>query len=741
MSLLRLPNELILDIADFLDDETSINALLLTCRRFAALLHNSLYKANAQGHNSKALGWAAEHGIEGTARYAIQFGSPVDIQHYVPEIGRHTAFAIACYFGHESIVRLLLEYGAEVGTAQVNILRPWNQRGWAELDPQFATALTLAVMSGRKNIVKLLLSKEHSVRRADHTRNWTPIYAAMKNGHISIVRLLVKRGWPLDLEYSLFRMAREGCYDVCKYLINIPKHRGKNWVDAALEAAAQNGFVDTFKLLGTHLRLDTLENSEVINLALKATKAGHFAVAEEVRKSMNLNDLVRFPNSSELPMQTMLLISAACGWCDVMNKILECGHQNQLSFTHHNVDQAPRWRLNDHKLRKGSSLLFPNQFTRDAFPLDLAAYYGRHDAVEILIRHKADVDPPPPGIASPLLFAIRGGHEKTVNVLLSHGASPHLITDHEGETPFVTAFESDSPEIVRLMIEAGKDGFEKLPDAERKSAFMYALKRGNVEFLNFLTQSGWIWDNAWKDWDSNDMWAAAMHSPAESISFLLNSGIQISDNFDYFIMKEAFIRAACNTDAEAIKQLGKIFHWGEYIATLRLLDMIDSSTGDMNAVRETASALCQIFGPELLNGAGSPILIRVRNRSPSPRPDLFLQAPMIDKYGYLKILLDLDIDPFHRGSKDALDTPLVKFAEAGDVTALKLLLDAAEDKGGFFLSELSLAVKRAREMNHRGAAALLDRVFYRTMYPVPHDRNTVSEDADGDDELLRASST
>lgn len=60
MQILNLPNEIVALIAEFLDDEYCINALLQTCRRFSLLLDHSLYKFNVRYWQACALEWAAK---------------------------------------------------------------------------------------------------------------------------------------------------------------------------------------------------------------------------------------------------------------------------------------------------------------------------------------------------------------------------------------------------------------------------------------------------------------------------------------------------------------------------------------------------------------------------------------------------------------------------------------------------------------------------------------------------------
>jgi hypothetical protein len=74
MYLSNLPSDLICLISQFLDDEFSINALLLTCKRCHLLLNDALYDHNVRCSDASAFEWAVTHGYENTARLALNPG-------------------------------------------------------------------------------------------------------------------------------------------------------------------------------------------------------------------------------------------------------------------------------------------------------------------------------------------------------------------------------------------------------------------------------------------------------------------------------------------------------------------------------------------------------------------------------------------------------------------------------------------------------------------------------------------
>ncbi|PYH91899.1 hypothetical protein BO71DRAFT_298391, partial [Aspergillus ellipticus CBS 707.79] len=68
MSLLNLANEVLLMIAETLESENDINAMVQTNHRFYALLNPYLYRHNRRHSGSSALLWAAMTGQAVTAR-------------------------------------------------------------------------------------------------------------------------------------------------------------------------------------------------------------------------------------------------------------------------------------------------------------------------------------------------------------------------------------------------------------------------------------------------------------------------------------------------------------------------------------------------------------------------------------------------------------------------------------------------------------------------------------------------
>jgi ankyrin repeat protein len=88
-----------------------------------------------------------------------------------------TPLSYAAEYGHEAMVALLLEKGAELDTK--------DTYGW--------TPLSYAAGSGHEAVVKLLLEKGAELEIKD-TDGWTPLSYAARNGREAVVELLLEKG-------------------------------------------------------------------------------------------------------------------------------------------------------------------------------------------------------------------------------------------------------------------------------------------------------------------------------------------------------------------------------------------------------------------------------------------------------------------------------------------------------------------------------------------------------------------
>ncbi|KAJ9480524.1 hypothetical protein VN97_g13034, partial [Penicillium thymicola] len=172
---IHLPEELLFLIASFLEKEKDISSLSRTCRKCYLPLNSFLYHHNSL-LGSSALLWAAQRGMEVTARFCIQNGAHVEVTD-IHDHDRTPLFWAACK-GYEAVVKLLLE------TGRVNA---------DSKDSHSETPLLAAAQNGHEAVVKLLLDTG-SVDVNSKCAYETPLFRAAYHGHEAVVKLLLKTG-------------------------------------------------------------------------------------------------------------------------------------------------------------------------------------------------------------------------------------------------------------------------------------------------------------------------------------------------------------------------------------------------------------------------------------------------------------------------------------------------------------------------------------------------------------------
>lgn len=179
MPLLSLPNEILLIIADSLD-QTDTNSLLLTNRYFASLLTPRLKALAVRDRDSwTALQWAVSNRSESHALALLQHGTDIDFlpPDSDPVRVHQTALQLAAGCADKNMVRLLLVHGADVSARS----------------PREATALHFAVRSGCPGCVTLLLQYGADVSAVDEDGR-TPLLWAVGYQFAGIVKVLLESG-------------------------------------------------------------------------------------------------------------------------------------------------------------------------------------------------------------------------------------------------------------------------------------------------------------------------------------------------------------------------------------------------------------------------------------------------------------------------------------------------------------------------------------------------------------------
>lgn len=704
MHILDFPTEILILISEFLDDEYCINALVQTCRRFYLLLNHSLYRFNVCYSGACALEWAAVKGSEATARYTLEAGASPHATRYE----KWLPTALACIYGHEPVVRLLLEYGVDPNSTGSWLQDPSNDAYRYDED----CLLILAAGRGHEDVVRLLLS--YGVPPGvDFVRpdglDISPLSESAQYGSLSLVKLFVSLGCDVHIgawwgANILVSAAGGGHCEVVRFLLETNPDLEKSPREAsfALLMAARRGHLETVELLLEHgtTPIPTMIGWRLHPL-IEAAEREHYAVVDALRNSMDLLAFIAHGEPDDDTHRELLLVSAACGWEDIIKELLDRGCSSDC------VDSDAReWGME-------RRLWGPRYLSIKGYPLPLAlaAHRGHYGAFELLLNHAIESDKSllyrvhP----TPLLSAIDGSQKRIVSMLLDHGADPnHRIPPHN--TPVF--FEAvQVPEILELLLDRGADprlnteyGVEEV---HYESVFMRALGTGSLASAHILQQSAsFIEPRLGTHSYPTSFLEGAAYGGAAMIEYLLDSDYEVLPGSPQ--VERALHTILSRSDTSS---LGLLFERGlignlTTIENKTLMGVVDSPSEDWDAVAATLDTL-------IAHG------IDVEGESYSPLHDV-VDMRMSN---LSQLLLDRGADPL-RTHTTLGTTPLGQAARKGSINLVRIMLKALERRIVLLeeLKEKLVEAEKQAELGQQERLAeddvlpLLRRFYWRKKY-------------------------
>jgi ankyrin repeat protein len=292
------------------------------------------------------LSYAAEKGHEAVMKLLVEKGAELETK---SDYYGRTPLSYAAEDGHAAVVKLLLEKGAELETKSTSSGR---------------TPLSYAAEKGHEAVVKLLVEKGAEPETKDENYGRTPLLYAVENGHVAVVKLLVEKGAELETKST-------------------------SSGQTPLSYAARYGHEAVVKLLlEKGAELETKDNNGQTPL-LWAARNGHEAVVKLlVEKGAELE------TKDDYYGQTPLLYAAGNGHEAVVKLLLEKGAELETKST-----------------------------SSGQTPLSYTARKGHEAVVKLLLEKGAELETKDKYSGqTPLSWAARNGHEAVGKLLLEKGA-------------------------------------------------------------------------------------------------------------------------------------------------------------------------------------------------------------------------------------------------------------------------------------------------------------------------------
>ena len=372
-----------------------------------------------------------------------------------------TPLMLACRHGYDSIVRILLEAGADA--------RSNNRAGWSVIHH--------AISRGHMSIVEMLLNHGNGLLESLDSDGCTPLLFAIHSEQFEIVHFLLDRGANAlatteDGSTALMRACQRGAdLRLVRRLLSagVPVDARDKYLCTALHYAANRG------------------NIEATQVLIVEHNANMFAVDQ----------------AGETPFDYATCADSTDG----QHALLEC-YGNKLTQEHgrlalHAILAAAAYSFieeydfhppqNPLQIHAPLGELTLQHFRALLHSLDIESIRNR-DATGKVPIHLACHANAPVEILSMLTemdahHAISRGHMSIVEMLLNHGNGLLESLDSDGCTPLLFAIHSEQFEIVHFLLDRGANALATTEDGS--TALMRACQRGaDLRLVRRLLSAG-----------------------------------------------------------------------------------------------------------------------------------------------------------------------------------------------------------------------------------------------------------
>ncbi|CAF2610235.1 unnamed protein product [Rotaria sp. Silwood2] len=340
----------------------------------------------------------------------LHFQNRIDVD-CETESNHDTALTLSCAGGHEELVTLLLQRGANI----------------EHRDKKGFTPLILAATAGHANIVARLLENGANIEAQSERTKDTALSLACSGGRQEVVEVLLKKGANREhrnvSDYTALSLAASGGYvNIIRLLLNygaeINSRTGSKLGITPLMLASMNGHVAAVKLLldmGSDINAQ-IETNRNTALTLACFQGRAEVVSLLVDRKANIEHRAKTG-------LTPLMESASGGYVDVGRVLLE----------------------------RGADVNAPPVPTSKDTALTIAADKGHHKFVELLLLYGATIDVRNKKGATPLWLACNNGHLEVVQLLVTRFANPDS-SDSRKVSCLMAAFRKGHCKVVKYLV-------------------------------------------------------------------------------------------------------------------------------------------------------------------------------------------------------------------------------------------------------------------------------------------------
>ncbi len=358
-----------------------------------------------------------------------------------------------------------------------------------------ALGIILAARYGHENIVRLLLDRGVDVDQQDELGN-TPLIAVAGEGHTSILRLLLERGANVHLSTNdgttaLMNAAANGRLEHVRLLLQAGARldRRNQAGETALIQAIKFGrpqVVDFLLAQGADPNLYSQEEVQALDRMTPLMYAAEYGGVVDGSTAITraLLEYGAEPNITRRNGDTALAIAKRKGYRQIATLLRSRGGRDESLYAALSAEEAMLKAIRLGDVEKVRLLLEtatdPNY--RDPItgvtPLLTAAYYGNLEATQLLIRHGADIDDVPWGLTEARIRASSVPIQQR----------DLMWTASRGDTALITAIRRGHSDVARLLLEAGADPLQ--PNRLVETPGLFAARKGDAAVMRLLIAKG-----------------------------------------------------------------------------------------------------------------------------------------------------------------------------------------------------------------------------------------------------------
>ncbi|XP_065580521.1 uncharacterized protein LOC136040243 [Artemia franciscana] len=471
--------------------------------------------ADINGRSTNSL-TALHFAAQGPSLEAIKFISGQNIDVHIKDVDGQSALHVAAVHGKKNIVELLIR---KIGLSVDNP------------DNYGKTALHVSAKNGHKDVVEVLLKNNASTNIKDYSGN-PPLHYAVGNDYIDVAKILLEKEASVDINEiqggftSLHWSAQRGHFELVNFFLqNRADVNARTDRDATpLHLAALNGHIDVVKALiqmGADVNAANIEGCTPLHYA---TENGHEHIVDIlIEYRTNIDAVDKGYNKAPLHY------AAEDGHDKIVSALLRNNANANIATVDgltplHLAVLSCQVKIVATLLEYGATLCAKDK--HNSTPLHYAAMSGCKAIAEILISKGAEINHKTETKETPLHIAALNGHKDIIELLLRNKAQVRA-QDINGNTALHVAAVSSTRDVIDLLLQKKAEVSDK--SNNEMTPLHVAASNGNLDGIVSLIENK-AEVNAKAEFGLTPLYAAVLGGHKDAVNLLIKNKAEVNMN-------------------------------------------------------------------------------------------------------------------------------------------------------------------------------------------------------------------